>query len=103
MIEIADTVKVEESTTIEQPDMVMIPSEVYENLVRESERMRIIRNYFWFTVEEDYCSTYSVDNILVAALFDDEEFLFGKDKVKFTRKIGKLVHDALDPKRKESK
>lgn len=93
MIEMTDMVTVE-STMIET---VTLPSEVYENLIRESERMRILRNYFWFTVEE-YSSSYSIDNKIVAAVFDDEELLFGHNKTKFTEKIAKLVHDASDPK-----
>jgi len=101
MSERADTVTFEESTTIEPSDAFAVPREVYENLVRESERMRILRNYFWFTTEK-YGSSYSIGCKTVAAIFDDEEFLINDNRNDFAKKVEELVHDASKTERKES-
>ena len=101
MSERADTVTFEESMTIEQSEMISVPRDTYENLVRESERMRILRNYFWFSSDK-YGSTYSIGCGTVAAIFDDEEFLLNDYKAAFTKKIGKMVHDAAGAEGKES-
>ena len=93
MIEFDTLETIESQETVEQVETITITTEEYCNLVRYSEKLKILRNMMWFSSEK-YGSTYSISNKLAAAVFDDEEFLFGEDRLEFGKKIAGLVHDA---------
>lgn len=97
MIEFDTLETIASQETVEQVETITVTAEEYSNLVRDSEKLKILRNLMWFSSEK-YGSTYSISNKVAAAVFDDEEFLFGEDRREFGKKIAGLVHDAASIK-----
>ena len=86
---------------VDQTGTITVTTEEYSILVRESEKLKILRNMMWFS-NDKYSSNYHISSKAAAAIFDDEEFLFGDDRLAFCKKIASLVHNSSDPERKES-